>query len=400
MSLRELLDEEGLMAERCVRCGFCNSVCPTSLVSSAYKPSRTSRGRMVLIQSALEGAIPEVFDEELAELMDLCFGCNRCVKVCPAGIPIPDVVRRYREAYHSAVGVRGEEMLALRYHRYAVTLSKVPRPVTGVLRSKIGRLFLERAFGISRDAPLPLPEGGNLDDKLRDIRPPRWTRRFAFFPDTFYRYVKPSAALRLADLLSRHQISLSLPPQTDSGILLYEYGFYDRLREVTRINVLSLIERVREGEQVLTCSPAATLMLRFVYPRVLATREAEVLAENVVDINELLLELVESGSRPPEPQVGEVTLHSSCLSQFLGLTEKIARALRASGASLRDLRSDCCGMGGVWGIYAKRRAVAVELCDRLVSGLRGHLVTYSETCASHIQSVYAGPVVSSFEFFV
>lgn len=366
-------------------------------MSSAYKPSRTSRGRIVLIQSAIEGNVNEVFDEGFAELMELCFGCNRCVKVCPAGIPIPDAVRRYWDAYHRAVGVRKNERLALRYDRYAALLSRLPRPVTGVLTSSLGRHVLERVSGISREAPLPSFDGGSLDERLRRLSLPRTTKRFAFFADTFYRYVRPSAALRLVELLSRHEISVSLPPQHDSGILLYEYGFYDRLRRVADLNVRSLVGRVNEGERVLTCSPAATLMLRSVYQKILNTRQAELVAENVVDVNELLLELAESGSL--RPKVEEVSLHSSCLSQYLGLTEKIALALRASGVSVRELRTDCCGMGGMWGLFAKNRADAVELCSKLTRGLRGHLVTYSETCSLHIQSVYAGPVLLSFDVY-
>jgi Fe-S oxidoreductase len=93
-------EERAELAEalRCIRCGFCNSVCPTSLIPEAYKPSRTSRGRIVMIQAALTGMDIDLFEEDVAELMDLCYGCNRCLAVCPAGIPIPDLIRRYRAA--------------------------------------------------------------------------------------------------------------------------------------------------------------------------------------------------------------------------------------------------------------------------------------------------------------
>lgn len=399
MSLRELLGGDALLAERCVRCGFCNSVCPTSLVRSAYRPSRTSRGRIVLVQSALEGHLDDVFDEELAELMDLCFGCNRCVKVCPAGIPIPDVVRGYRHAYHRAVGVRREEALVLGYHRYAPLLSRLPRSLLRALTKRPSRVLLEWAIGTSRDAPLPLPEGGSLDDLLRGLPRDRGAVRLALFADTFYRYVRPSSALRVVELLSRKGVSVSLPPQRDSGVLLYEHGFLEELKEVAAVNARSLAERVRDGERVLTCSPASTMMLRSVYPKVLGTREAELVAENVVDVNELLLELAESRPGSLAPRAEEVVLHSSCLSQFLGLTEKIARTLRVTGASVREVRGECCGMGGVWGMFARNRADSVELCRRLTAGIRQPLVTYSETCYLQIKSVHTGAVLQSFEAF-
>src|SRR3990170_1717589 len=85
-------------AARCIRCGYCNAVCPTSNVTSAFKESRTSRGRMILLQSLVEGiGDVEPYSRNFKELIDLCYSCRRCVAVCPAGIPIPDMMSHARD---------------------------------------------------------------------------------------------------------------------------------------------------------------------------------------------------------------------------------------------------------------------------------------------------------------
>ncbi|MEM3157083.1 MAG: 4Fe-4S dicluster domain-containing protein, partial [Nitrososphaerota archaeon] len=98
-ALDELLGDYLNDVLKCVRCGFCNSVCPTSNTSFSYKDSKTSRGRIVLLQAKHYNVLGmTIGSEEFQELMDLCFGCRRCLEVCPAGVRIPQVIWRAKSA--------------------------------------------------------------------------------------------------------------------------------------------------------------------------------------------------------------------------------------------------------------------------------------------------------------
>ena len=397
--LRQLTAEERAeLAEalRCIRCGFCNSVCPTSLIPEAYKPSRTSRGRIVMIQAAITGMNLDLFDDEVAELMDLCYGCNRCLAVCPAGIPIPDLIRSYRAALRRRRKVN--ERITRFYVETLPTLFRLPRPLRSLLFSLAPKRLIARYLGLARDVRLPVPEGRDVLEVMRRAGVLGGNdAELAYFADTYYRYVRPSSVEQLMLTLRRLGYRLSFPVQRDSGILLWEGGDLERLRSVAEENVSSLVQEVERGRRVLTTSPAATLMLRSVYPRLLRTPDADEVSRAVVDVCELLLEISESRSDALALKEKEVTVHSSCFSQHLDLTKKLVGALENLGAKVTSVRRECCGAGGVWGLLEKNRSVSRRVAELLMPHLRGPVVTYSETCQLQIAELYGQSVYLPFE---
>jgi Fe-S oxidoreductase len=154
---------------------------------------------------------------------------------------------------------------------------------------------------------------------------------------------------------------------------------------------------VEKGRRILTTSPASTLMLRSVYPRLLKTPDAFNVSRAVVDVCELLLEI--SGTRPGVLSLREraVMVHSSCFSQHLDLTGKLVKALENLGAEVTSVRRECCGVGGVWGLLERNRPVSRRVAELLMSHLKGPVVTYSETCRLQIAGLYGSSVYLPFE---
>ncbi len=383
-------------ALRCIRCGFCNSVCPTSLIPEAYKPSRTSRGRIVMIQSALSGLDIDLFEEEVAELMDLCYGCNRCLAVCPAGIPIPDLIRSYRAALRRRG--KGDDRITGFYAETLPKLFSLPKPVRRLLISLAPSRLIAGYLGLSREVRPPVPEGVEVRELMRKLGVlGENDADLVYFADTYYRYVRPSSVKPLLLTLKRLGYTLSFPTQWDSGILFWERGDIEHLKSLAEKNVSSLAKEVEKGRRILTTSPASTLMLRSVYPKVLKTADAFDVSRAVVDVCELLLEISES--RPDALALNErkVTVHSSCFSQHLDLTGKLVRALGNLGAEIVSVRNECCGVGGIWGLLEKNRSVSRRVAELLIPHLKGPVVTYSETCQLQIAGLYGSRVYLPFE---
>lgn len=74
-----VLDEANTILQKCVHCGFCNSICPTfKLISDELDGSR---GRIYLIKSLLEHkAIPPA---EVVKYIDRCLSC---MTTCPSSV--------------------------------------------------------------------------------------------------------------------------------------------------------------------------------------------------------------------------------------------------------------------------------------------------------------------------
>lgn len=81
-----LVEQLGDETEKCISCGFCESVCPT-LSASDYVSTKGARGR-VLLARAVYNDLRENGRTELriADSFYSCLDCYACVHVCPAGV--------------------------------------------------------------------------------------------------------------------------------------------------------------------------------------------------------------------------------------------------------------------------------------------------------------------------
>jgi glycolate oxidase iron-sulfur subunit len=89
----ELPDYETLIS--CVRCARCLPVCPT--YRETLNEIQSPRGRLALIRAVEDGRL-ELSSSGVEEHLYHCLDCRACNTVCPAGIPIGEVIVSARAA--------------------------------------------------------------------------------------------------------------------------------------------------------------------------------------------------------------------------------------------------------------------------------------------------------------
>jgi len=81
------------LAQKCVKCALCKSVCPT--YPHIEEEGGFARGRLALAEMLLNGEISET--KEAYKHLDQCAMCRRCEWICPNGVEYKEIIVSARD---------------------------------------------------------------------------------------------------------------------------------------------------------------------------------------------------------------------------------------------------------------------------------------------------------------
>jgi L-lactate dehydrogenase complex protein LldF len=157
----EILGSQYADMLRCMRCGACMNHCPIYIGAGGHAYGWVYPGPVGSVLTPLLTGL-----EQSHTLPNACTTCGRCAEVCPAGIPLPDLLR----------GLRAEEReqglsplrwrLGLKLHARLARLPRLYQALTGL------GVFTLRLFGKRRGAlrSLLVPNGWT---QVRDFPTPQ-----------------------------------------------------------------------------------------------------------------------------------------------------------------------------------------------------------------------------------
>ncbi|MFE5320209.1 (Fe-S)-binding protein [Paenibacillus sp. NPDC056579] len=90
--LKLTLDSDQLT--NCMRCGFCQTACPT--FNETGLEAASPRGRIALMKAVADGFMEP--DTRFKEQMDLCLGCRACEPACPSDVKYGQLIEQARES--------------------------------------------------------------------------------------------------------------------------------------------------------------------------------------------------------------------------------------------------------------------------------------------------------------
>jgi glycerol-3-phosphate dehydrogenase subunit C len=361
-------------------------------VKSAFKDSRTSRGRMILIQSLVQGiGNIKPYSPSFKELIDLCYSCRRCVAVCPAGIPIPDLNSHARHAY---LKKRGESALTFGHRIFANygtfdRLASTIAPISNwMLRRHAVRMLMQWATHIDSRALLPSFQSDSFESWFRNHPTTSRSKKIAYFVDSYANYNDPTIGKLAVALLEHLGYQVILPPQKESAMPAVEYGMLDKARELAEYNIEQLAPYARDGIQILCTSLAAAYLLKDGYKTFVNDPNLSVVSGAVVDIAEFLHREYEKGNLQfQDDRKQQAKYHVCCLSKTLAIAPMTAELLKAAGLECEQIE-DCCGGAGVWGTFKENYAISSEIASKFRNKNKIEegttIITESETCRLQI----------------
>ena len=351
--------------QHCVRCGRCLPACPT--YQETALEIQSPRGRLSLIRALEEGKIG--FDAEIEAHIYNCLDCRMCNSVCPANVPIGQMIVSTRAAFgehngrpwwrqlvfeHVLVSPErlGWAIAPMRLYQ-RLGLDRLAKPI---LRRLPGRLaLLARLEGL-----LPRLPARPLHNRVAVVTPANGARthRVGFFLGCMMSQLLAEESQATLDLLTRHGCEVVTPRgQSCCGAPQDDQGERKHVRDFAKRNI-ALFEAAGDLDAIVTDCAACSAMLKEYAHLLHDDREycarAREFSSKVRDVFEWYDTIGVAGPAENEKPPVTVTIHDAChLANAQGIRLPQRRVLgRFPGIRVIEMAdpSACCGSAGIYNV--------------------------------------------------
>jgi Fe-S oxidoreductase len=237
--------------------------------------------------------------------------------------------------------------------------SRMPIMCNSLLSSRMARWVFERLFGLSRYRRLPparrtpfLRRAERLG--LTRPRPQEPGPRVAYFVDIFANYYDQKLAEAVVAVLQHAGVNVFVPrAQRGCGMPSLVAGDLDHARDLAVANLRALGDAVRDGYTVVCSEPTAALMIRHEYLKLTDDLDANLVAENTMDVGQYLAGLAARGGLPlpHDPLRARVGYHQPCHLRALGAgTPGLDLVRTIPELTVEFIDRGCSGMAGTFGL--------------------------------------------------
>jgi iron-sulfur cluster protein len=389
--LNALQDKVMSEALKCIRCSACFNVCPTYSVLGGHVFGYIYSGPIGIPWTYISHGL-----ENAASFASLCISCGLCRETCPINIDTPTMVSEIKHRYGARNGYRWVDRRLAGYEDLIKLASIAPDMSNFLLDTGTMKWILEKFIGIDRRVSLPKFSKKSLRELLDVAFASRTEgeRKVAYFADSMAYYINTDVGLAAVNVLRKNGFEVTMPPQRGSGMPSFLYGLLDSTKNVAEYNVKHLYEYVSRGYDVVSTEPTAIYCFRFVYPKLLGTKEAQEVAEKSYELFGYLLRMLENNKLDlsfKRYKDVKAIYHLPCHSRHLSKDKPVLKFLEMLGIETEFIDYGCCGMGGTWGMkrgyegYEISKVIAEPLVSAISESDVDFVVTECSLCKIQIE---------------
>jgi len=372
------------IAEKCVRCGICQSVCP--VFAEIQKESAVARGKVTLIRKLLSKETG--YSRKLSTYLLQCLGCGACSENCPNGVRADELILAARALMVEKKGLSLPKWVFLRGILRSVSLLplllKTGSLLQGLLLKKIPEqsglhlrfslpyldkdrfipttahpFFLDRyPEEVHPDPPLLTSSSKAglraVDRDSEEVKAENAIGRIGLFAGCSINYLYPSVGESTIRLLTRNRTSVALPKdQACCGLPAYGSGDLETAKSLALRNVEAFDRK--DLEQIMVPCGSCFYFLKEGYLKLFPNDErVRAFSRKIVEPSTFFLKQMDRspiGNAPQdEHQKIRLTYHDPChMKRGMKIYQEPRRLLQASQEiEWVEMKQPnrCCGMAG------------------------------------------------------
>ena len=356
LKVMPVVEEE---VDRCIECGFCESVCPSRDLS--LTPRRRIGVRRALKRLENSGDQPSrkaILKDYHYENTETCAVDGMCATSCPVQINTGDLVKKLRQENHSSF----QNKMALRLAKNFNSLEKTTKLAlkTGFVLNRIfGKGFMKSFTATTRKVFPQIPAWSNqfryngyklpqnqIDDKERTI---------LYFPACVSRMMGGDSIEAFLSVCEKAGYTVIIPPKVQGiccGQMFSSKGFTDAFRFTANQAIEKLWQNSQLGELPVVMDTSSCTHQLSTCRDVLNTENQEKFDQmTIVDVIDFAADYLIPHLKITKPKEN-IVFHPVCSVHKLGNIQKL-ESIGQACAQQADipLFAGCCGMAGDRGFY-------------------------------------------------
>jgi glycerol-3-phosphate dehydrogenase subunit C len=188
------------------------------------------------------------------------------------------------------------------------------------------------------------------------------------FTTCFVEYSDAETALAAVQVLEHNGIAVEGGYNACCGAPFLHGGDLESARKNAQKVVANLAPRVKAGSKIVIPGPTCSYQLKFEYPALLGSEDAQLVADNSLDLGEYVFKVAAAKELDREfpKRFSKIAYHLPChlKAQNIGFRSKQILGLVADEVEMLDA---CSGVDGTWGMKARWYDESLEICGDLIS---------------------------------
>jgi glycerol-3-phosphate dehydrogenase subunit C len=218
------------------------------------------------------------------------------------------------------------------------------------------------------------------------------TDHVVYFTGCFADYYGPETGKSFVEVMEKNGFGVVLPETKCCGMPQMANSNFEGARKNFEANVRALAEAAAPGHDILTTCPSCNMMVRREGLSFFESEEARFVSERVYDACEYLWRLHPSGRL--NTGFGRLNLrvfyHNPCHLKVQEIRAAAALLGLVPGVELAATNTNCCGMGGSYGMkrqnYERSVAIAGKVWEEVKASRAEVVATDCGGCGLQIQA--------------
>ncbi|MDQ4123893.1 MAG: FAD-binding oxidoreductase [Acidobacteriota bacterium] len=388
LKVMPIVEEE---VDRCIECGFCESVCPSRDYTTTPRRRIVVRRAMKRLEKAGDVATRKaLLNDYYFDGMETCAVDGMCSTVCPVGINTGDLIKHLRHENHSPF----QNKMALRAAKNFKLLERSTRFAlkTGFLLNRFfGKNFMKNLTSAGKKVFPAMPLWSNFigqPPKLKNIKNTENTNhsKIIYFPSCVSRMMGGDDFNSFLSVCRKADISVLIPESISElccGQIFSSKGFADAFDLTVNQTIEKLWQISDEGKiPVVTDVTSCTYTLKTCRAHLSDENKAHFDKISFLDVIDFAADGLLSNLKISKPKE-RIVFHPVCSAHKLGTIGKLQTIGRMCAKEAEvPVTAGCCGMAGDRGFYypqLTQEATKTEAAEVRQRNYDGYYST-SKTC--------------------